>query len=177
MERTRALNPFKSPAFLALAAGALLLTSACGPQVIKGRPPFISISGMSLEEDRLSADFDVRNHNEVDMTISRIEITLTVNDVAVTRENNAFGLLVGANSSEQVHVQQLPDDFTRDLLNSLESGEVKSLPFTLAGRVNTAEDGILSFDHQGHLYPVPGRPGHFRSATTHSKGLKREDDF
>lgn len=150
---------------------------SCGPNIIKGRPPFISISSMSLIDDRLSADFDIRNQNGVPMTISMIDITVTVNDVELTRENREFDLQIGANSAEQVRVEELPDAFTRELLESLGNKEVKSLPFDLDGRVRTAEDGFLSFSHKGHLYPVPGKPGYFRSAVTRSKGLRREEDF
>lgn len=150
---------------------------SCGPQVIKGRSPFISISGMSLVDDRLSAEFDIRNQNGVPMTIDMIDITVTVNDVELTRNKRKFDLLVGANSAEEVVVEELPDEFTKELLESLDSGEVKSLPFNLSGRVHTLEDDYLTFAHKGHLYPVPGKPGHFRSAATRSKGLQRDEDF
>ena len=68
---------------------------------------------MSLIDDRLSADFDIRNQNGIPMTISMIDITVTVNDVELTRENREFELLVGANSAEEVNVEELPDEFTR----------------------------------------------------------------
>ena len=166
----------------ALARLSLLLVivvacTSCGPQIIKGRSPFISISSMSLVDDRLSAEFDIRNQNGVPMTIDSIDITVKVNDVELARDNRNFDLLVGANSVEEVIVEELPDDFTQELLNSLGDGEVKSLPFDLEGKVHTLEDGNLSFAHKGHLYPVPGKPGHFRSAVTRSKGLRREKDF
>lgn len=155
----------------------MTVTLSCGSNIIKGRPPFISISSMSLIDDRLSADFDISNQNGVPMTISMIDITVTVNDVELTRENRAFELEIGANSAEEVSVEELPDEFTRELLESLANKEVKSLPFDLEGRVQTVEDGYLAFSHKGHLYPVPGKPGYFRSAVTRSKGLRREEDF
>ena len=132
---------------------------------------------MSLVDDRLSADFDISNRNGIPMTISSIDITVLVNDVELTRENRQFDLAISANSTEEVHVEELPDDFTRSLLDSLGSGELKSLPFDLNGRVDTVEDGVLPFEHKGHLYPVPGKPGHFRSAVTQASELRREDDF
>jgi LEA14-like dessication related protein len=150
---------------------------SCGSQIIKGRPPFISISGMSLVEDRLSAEFDIRNQNGVPMTIDAIDITVKVNDVELARDNRDFDISIGANSAEEVTVEELPDDFTRSLLDSLGSGEVKSLPFDLKGRVHTLEDGYLSFAHKGYLYPVPGKPGYFRSAASQAKGLQREEQF
>jgi len=158
---------------LLVAAGAI----SCASEIIKGRPPFISISGMSLVDDRLSADFDIRNQNGVPMSIDTIDITMKVNDVEIARDNRNFDLVVGANSAEEIHVEELPDDFTRELLDSLGSGEVKSLAFDLKGRVHTTEDGYLSFEHKGYLYPVPGKPGHFRSAVTQARGLQREEQF
>ena len=59
-------------------------------------------------------------------------------------------------------------------LASLENREVKSLPFTLQGSVRTLEDGILRFEQKGHLYPVPGKPGFFRSAVTQAEQLRHE---
>jgi len=164
----------------ALMACLLLLTFtcvSCGPQVIKGRPPFISISEMSLVNEKLSAEFRISNQNGVPMTVSRIDITVKVNEVELARENRDFELLIDANSSEEVRVDELPDEFTRDLLASLQSGEVKSLPFDLKGRVLTVEDDYLKFEHRGHLYPVPGKPGYFRSAVTQARELKRDEDF
>ena len=73
--------------------------------------------------------------------------------------------------------EELPDEFTRSLLDSLGSGEVKSLAFDLNGKVHTLEDSYLSFAHKGYLYPVPGKPGYFRSAATQAKGLHREEQF
>lgn len=157
----------------------LLLVAAfcfsCAPQVIKGRPPFITVSGMSLVNDRLSAEFDIRNENGIPMTIDRVNITMTVNDTVLAKKNSKFDLRIDANSVELVRVEELPDNFERSLLKSLESGEVKSLPFDLKGKVHTVEDGDLAFAHKGYLYPVPGKPGYFRSAVTRAQGLQREE--
>jgi len=150
---------------------------SCGPHSIKGRPPFISISGMSQVDSKLSVDFDIRNQNDVPMTIDRVDITVTVNDIELARDNRNFDLVVGANSAERVRVEELPDESRRALLDSLESGEVSSLPFDLNGKVHTVEDGDLSFEHKGFLYPVPGKPDHFRAAVTQAQGLQREEKY
>lgn len=161
--------------------GAILLATlvcvGCGPQIIKGRPPFVSISGMSMIEDRLSADFDISNENGVPMTITSIDISVRVNEVEITRHDRDFNLTIDANSIEEVHVEKLPDEFTRSLLESLDKREVNNLPFDLNGQVLTSEDGNLRFEHKGYLYPVPGKPGHFRSAVTQAKELRRDDEF
>lgn len=175
------LNPItsKNPVFRIVPAVLLVLTmsllASCGPSIIKGRPPFISISGMSLEGDTLSADFDISNQNGIPMTIDSIDITVTVNDVELTRYNSDFKLTIDTNSTEEVNVEKLPDDFTQSLLASLDKGDLNSLPFDLQGRVHTVEDGFLNFAHKGYLYPVPGKPSHYRSAVTHAKGLRREE--
>jgi hypothetical protein len=160
---------------LPLALAAAFLCTACGPSVIEGRPPFIGISNMSLQGDTLAADFRIDNQNGVAMDIQAIEITVTVNEVTLTRENRDFVLSIDANSSEELRVERLPDEFTRELLVSLENREVRSLPFQLAGRVLTQADGWLRFEQKGHFYPVPGKPGQFRSAVTQAEGLRRED--
>lgn len=159
---------------LLLISLAVLSGVSCGPNVIKGRPPFVNISEMSLATDTLSASFDISNQNGVPMDIDDLEISVRVNTSELTRYDSQDSLLIGANTTEEVSVQSAPDDFTRSLLTSLDNGQLQSLSFDLEGRVHTLEDGYLSFEQKGYLYPVPGRPGHFRSAVTQAKGLVRE---
>jgi LEA14-like dessication related protein len=155
----------------------LLICSACGPSIIRGKPPFISIASLSLEGQQLSADFNIHNQNGEAMDIDGIEIQVQVEDAVLTRYNSDFKLKIGANSTEEILVEQLPDEFTQQLLTSLQNGEVSSLPFRLEGKVSTLLDGTLQFRNKGHLYPVPGRPGQFRSATTHSSRVHGDDPF
>ena len=149
--------------------------ASCGSHVIEGRPPFIGISAMQLADEKLSADFRIANQNDVAMTIQTIDITITINEVELIRENRDLQLSIDANSAEEVRVEELPEAFTRDLLLSLERGAVNSLPFSLEGRVRTLEDGYLSFEQKGHMYPVPGKPGSFRAAVTQAQELRRKD--
>ena len=171
------MNRLSTKPFLILLPALLLafFMAACGPTVIKGRPPFISISSMSLVDGELSAVFDISNQNGVPMSITAIDITVTVSDAEITRYNENFQLEIDTNSTEEVSVEKLPDDFTQTLLVSLDKGDLNSLPFDLKGRVDTVEDGVLNFENTGHLYPVPGKPGHYRSAVTQSRGLRREN--
>ena len=164
--------------FMARLASLLLAVSACAsctPPVIEGRPPFIGISGMRLVDDALRAEFRVSNQNGVPMNIQAIDIGVTVDGVELVGENRPLELTIDANSAEEVHVEKAPGTFARELLDSLENGAVKSLPFSLQGRVLTREDGYLRFEQKGHLYPVPGKPGFFRSAVTQAEGLRREE--
>jgi hypothetical protein len=161
---------------------AILLLSAwvclsCASGVIEGRPPFVGISGMNLAGDMLSTDFRVSNQNEVAMDIESIDITVTVDSVELASESRDLQLSVDANSAEEVQVRQSPGAAALDLLVSLQSGDVKSLPFDLRGSVRTQADGVLRFEHKGHLYPVPGKPGFFRSAVTQAEELRRTNEL
>lgn len=153
------------------------LLAACGPQVIKGRPPFITISGMNLTQAALVTEFDISNQNGVPMSIDSADIAVRVGESELIRYQQPIDLLIDANSTEEVRSEQQPDDFTTTLLNSLQSGELKSLAFDLTGQVHTEEDGFMEFEQTGYLYTVPGKPGHFRSAVTQASMLKRKDDL
>ena len=155
----------------------ILACAACSSSIIQGRPPFISISKLSLLGDQLSADFNISNPNGEAMNIDRIEIAVRVDQAELTRYNEDFNLTIGANSTEVIEVEQFPDAFVQDLLVSLIDGEIPNLPFRLEGRVHTEEDGFLLFKHKGHLYPVPGKPGQFRSATIQSSRIRQDDPF
>ena len=87
----------------------ILACTACGPTIIKGRPPFISISELSLQGDRLSVDFNISNPNGEAMNIDGIEIAVRVEEAELTRYNEDFKLMVGANSTEVIEVEQFPD--------------------------------------------------------------------
>lgn len=159
---------------LALLLSAVLV-SACGPRVVTGRPPFVGISSMALGDFELATQFRFSNQNGVPMTLQDVEIAVTVDGVELVREKRALLLSIDANSAEEVNVSQVPGEAARSLLLSLQNGEVLSLPFSLDGRVRTEEDGNLRFEQKGHLYPVPGRPGQFRSAVTQAEELRREE--
>ena len=154
---------------------AVLASAACGPKVIKDRPPFVSISAMNLEGESLSTTFDIANQNGVPLEINSTEITVNVNTSELTRYESRETLLIDANSTEKIATRHAPDDFTRKLLVSLDSGELDSLSIDLSGRVRTVDSGTLRFEQKGYLYRVPGRPGQFRSAVTQADELVREE--
>lgn len=149
--------------------------AACGPQVISGRPPFIGISAMQLEGESLNADFRIANQNELAMNLSAVDITMTVDGIELASEQREVELSIAANSSEELKVREFPAAVSRNLLASLENGDIDSLSFDLRGNVRTLEDGVLRFEQKGHLYPVPGKPGFFRSAVTQAEELRRAD--
>lgn len=155
----------------------LFVTVSCGPQVIKGRPPFVSISDMKMDGETLLTEFDISNQNGVTMTTESVEITVMVNTTELVRFSSSESIEIAANSTEEVNIEDTPGDFTRNLLTSLDDGRLKSLAFDLKATVVTVEDGRLLSEHTGYLYPVPGRPGSYRSAVTQAKGLVRDDQL
>jgi len=179
MEFMNRAAPGRMTELARLAAVSLLIIAgtACGHRVIEGRPPFVGISGMALSEDRLSVDFRIANQNDLAMNVKAIDITVTVDGTDLAHEDRAVQLSIDANSAEELRVEELPAPATRDLLASLERGEIMSLPFRLEGSVLTQESGRLRFEQKGHLYPVPGKPGAFRSAVTQAEELRRESAF
>lgn len=161
----RALN-LQTVSALILAA---LVCAACGPHLVKGEPPFVSIASLALQDDKLLASFNVRNINDLIMDIDSADFTVRVYDTELMRYSGAIVLDIDPNATEEMRVEKLPGAFSRDPLDALASGEQASLPFLLEGRVHTRTDGNLSFRHEGHLYTVPGRPGQFRSASSRTR--------
>jgi len=148
---------------------SLLLCSACAPNKIKGNPPFVGISSMTMTDQALAVSFDVRNINEVEMVIDSIDITITAKGSEFSRYVGPYSLSLDPNTTEAINLDKLSPENARQQLADLQSKKIASLPFSLYGRVHTAADGYLDFKHEGYLYPVPGKPGQFRSATSRTR--------
>lgn len=168
-------SPVRCRTLLIVLLLCALACTSCGPQVIEGRPPFVGVSAMQLAGDTLNVHFRISNQNGVPMNIEAIDMGITVKETQLIRENRPYQLAIDANSAEEIHVGRKPEPAMQDLLAELENREVASLPFRLQGSVQTVEDGLLRFEQKGHFYPVPGKPGHFRSAVTQAEELRREE--
>lgn len=148
---------------------SLLLCVACAANKIKGNPPFVSIASITMTDQTLAASFDVRNINQVPMTIDAVDITISAKDSEFSSYSGAYELSLDPNTTEAITLENLPGDSARGQLADLQSGKIASLAFSLLGRVHTAEDGYLDFKHEGYLYTVPGKPGQFRSASSRTR--------
>jgi hypothetical protein len=106
----------------------------------------------------------MRNLNGVDLDIQSIDFRLTVNENTdeLFVYNGPVDTNIVANGTESWSVEVEESKASRDLLESLEKGEIKSLPYKLKGSVISRDDGKLRFEYEGHIYPLPGKPGHFR---------------
>lgn len=143
---------------------AVFLCTACGTQVTRGASPMVRMTELSHQDNNISLQLNMRNLNGVDLDIQSIDFSLTVNDT----EDELFvysgpvDTNIVANGTETWTVEVIESEASRALLDSLEKGEVKSVPYELKGSIVSADDGKLRFEHEGHIYPLPGKPGHFR---------------
>ena len=152
-----------------LLLSTIILCASCGPQQIRGEAPFVSISSLSVQGETLSLLVDIRNINDVEMNITSVDLNIRVEEEELLRYQNAIDISIDPSTTEEVVMDQLPVNAAAALLAELESGAVASLPFSLDGQIQTFEDGSLGFKHEGHLYPIPGKPGQYRSATSRTR--------
>lgn len=142
----------------------LMFSAACGSKVVRGESPLVRMTELSHQDNTISLQVSMRNLNGVDLDILSIDLRLTVNE----NKDELFiykgpvDTNIVANGVESWSVEVEESKVSRDLLESLEKGEIKSLPYKLKGSVTSEDDGKLRFEYEGHIYPLPGKPGHFR---------------
>jgi hypothetical protein len=137
--------------------------SACGKRVTRGETPFVRITALMLSEQWLDIELSVRNRNDVPLQIDLVRFQLNISEKTHASYDGPHDANVVANGSERLSFRiELPPDKARARLEALEAGDIVSLPYHLEGEVHQLEAGTLRFENDGHVYPVPGRPGHFR---------------
>jgi hypothetical protein len=157
----------KHPGITLLVLMALLCT-ACGSKLVRGEPPMVRMSELSHQDNNINLQLNIRNINGVDLNIQAIDLNLTVNKDDDQAEHELFVyngpavINIVANGTETWSVEVKESEASRDLLDSLENGDVISLPYTLKGSIRSEADGTLRFEREGHIYPLPGKPGYFR---------------
>ena len=143
---------------------ALMFSVACGSKVVRGESPLVRMTELSHQDNIINLQVSMRNLNGVDLDIMSADFRLTVNDNTdeLFAYNGPVDTNIVANGTESWSVEVEESQASRDLLESLEKGEIKSLPYKLKGSVTSKDDGKLRFEYEGHIYPLPGKPGHFR---------------
>lgn len=145
-----------------------LLCTACGSQLVRGEPPMVRMSELSHRDNNINLQLNIRNINGVDLNILAIDLNLTVkkDDDQAGHELFVYSgpadINIVANGTETWFMEVKESEASRDLLDSLENGDVVSLPYTLKGSIRSEDDGTLRFEREGHIYPLPGKPGYFR---------------
>jgi hypothetical protein len=145
-----------------LAGLVVLLCAACGSKQTRGEPPLVRLNELSHQDNSLSLQLSIRNINDFPMEVLEIDFTMLVNDNDFIVHNGPVNINVGANSTENWTLEAAESSSNHDHLNQLENDEIKSLPYVMKGSIKSLKDSNLRFEYEGHIYPLPGRPGYFR---------------
>lgn len=122
----------------------------------------VRMSELSHQDNTISLQLNIRNINGVDLGLLDIDVSMSINEDEQFTYAGPVNTVIVANGTETWSVDIRESETTRELLDSLQNGDVQSLPYVMKGSISTAEDGTLRFEYEGHIYPLPGRPGQFR---------------
>jgi LEA14-like dessication related protein len=154
-------NNYRFAALLIVFASFMALT-ACATPGIKGKPPFVQLNGLRLLEGLLHLDLGVRNVNSEPIFLEQIEFSVTVADASLAIYKAPSMASISANGLENFRFELSPTIEGINLLSELENGEHPSLDYSLEGVMVVEEGKEMKVQRKGHIYPVPGRAGHFR---------------
>jgi len=148
------------PVIAVLAVCTLL--SGCGGHSVKNQAPFVQVTSWQLDGTDLQASLRLRNLNDEPLEVARLTLDAVVQDVPLARYAEARTIQVAANGFESLDLQLTASRAGAALLAELQNGDYPSLPYSLKGSVETADGKTFRFERDGHVYTVPGKPGHFR---------------
>jgi hypothetical protein len=162
MKTDKPNNRYHPGLFLLLATA--LLCISCGANVVRGESPVVRITELSHAGNNINLQLSMRNLNGVDLNVQNIDFRLTVDESneELVVYSGPVAINITANGIEAWSVETAESDAGRKLLDQLESGEIMSLPYHLKGSISSADEGNMRFEYDGHLYPLPGKPGYFR---------------
>ena len=147
---------------LALVFLAVVLSAACGTKIIRGASPMVRMNELSHQNNTITLQLSMRNINGVPLDIQSIDFSLSVDEQELFNYQGPAETNIVANGTETWSVEVEESQNSRELLNTLQNGEVKSLPYSLKGKIHSLDDDSLRFEYEGHIYPLPGKPGYFR---------------
>lgn len=145
-----------------LILAVIILTTACGTKIIRGAAPIVRLNELSHTDGTIRLQLNMRNLNGIALDIQSIDFSLSVEDSELFTYKGPAETNIIANGTESWTVEVEESQSSKQLLDQLQAGDVKSLPYSLKGSVTALDEGKLHFSQEGHLYPVPGRPGRFR---------------
>lgn len=149
-------------ALVLLTLTSLALLTACGSGLVRGEPPFANIHSMETDGARLMVRLGLRNVNGVALDITAARFTIMLEKTELARFDETRQASVIANGTETLRFDGTASEGGLELLQSLENGATPNLAYRLEGSITTVADGVMKFNFESRLYPVPGRPGQFR---------------
>ena len=141
---------------------AVVLSAACGSKLIRGAAPMVRMTELSHQDNKITLQISMRNPNDVALDIQTIDFSLSASDDELFAYQGPIDTNIVTHGTETWSLEVEESENSRTLLDKLQNGDIKSLPYSLKGSVSTRDEGILFFEHKGHIYPLPGRPGYFR---------------
>lgn len=122
----------------------------------------VRMTELSHQDQNIRIELSMRNLNGVELNIESIDFNLLVDDNELFSYQGPAETNIVANGTETWSEEVVENQSSRELLNTLQNGDVMSLPYSMKGKVYTRDEGVLRFEHEGHIYPLPGKPGYFR---------------
>ena len=147
---------------LMLVTTALMFMTGCGTKIIRGAAPIVRLNELSHTGDTIRLQLSMRNLNGIALDVQAIDFSLSVEDSELFTYKGPAENNIVANGTETWTVEVEESQSGKQLLDKLQDGDIMSLPYSLKGSITAADEGKLRFSHEGHIYPVPGKPGHFR---------------
>jgi hypothetical protein len=147
---------------LALVMLLALAVGACSGGQVRDESPMVRVSEISHLEGNTNVQLSIRNVNDEALDVRAISYKLTSDDEPFLAWDGPATVNIAAKGTETWSVAIDASASSKALLESLQQGSIKSLPYTLEGSVETVDGGTLRFEAVGYLYPLPGRPGYFR---------------
>lgn len=147
---------------LALVLAVAIGLGACSGGQIRDESPLVRINELRHLDDTVSLQLRIRNVNEETLDIQRIALDFASNGQELMAWDGPAPVNIAAKGTELWSIDMADDEHSRELLDSLERGEIMSLPYKLEGTIQTAESKKMRFESKGYLYPQPGKPGYFR---------------
>ena len=139
-----------------------LMISSCASQGIRGQPPFVQVNSLKLQDQLVSLNLGVRNVNSEAILIEHVEFSISLNETSLGVYKASSQENVVASGTENLSFEFSASPAGIDLLNELQSGSRPNLEYLLEGVLLVTDDGEMNVKREGHIYPVPGRPGQFR---------------
>lgn len=161
-ERNRGFPARLLPGALLMLLAGLTLQAGCSSSGVRGEAPFAQVTSWTLEGQRIVASLRLRNVNTERLEIRGLRLTVDLDRTRLFTLDDGRTLSIPANGAETLAIDVPASRAGVELLESLQKGEVDSLPYLLLGAVLSAEDGELEFRRDGRIYRVPGREGQFR---------------
>jgi LEA14-like dessication related protein len=141
-----------------------VLIAACGSGLVRGQPPLVSVATLQLNGQQIHTRVNFHNPNDVEMDVSTIQMTMKIGEEDLGRQEARPALKIHPNGTDEVSFDFPGSGPASESLAGLEKGDVRSIQYSVEGRVFDSTGGSEKFSQQGYFYPVPGRPGQFRGA-------------